>query len=94
MAALGLTTHISTCRRFPPDVVARQGRQRFGLPKVDAGSFGDTPTIIFVAIRLQTIAPRQKTADQCRGNIKTPVLETNLRTASYDHLSNTPVVNQ
>ena len=79
MAGFGLTARISTCRRFPPDVVARQGRQRFGLPKVDAGSFGDTPAIIFVAMRLQTIGPRQKTADQCRGNIKTPVLETILR---------------
>jgi hypothetical protein len=56
-----------------------RGRQRFGLPKVDAGSFGDTPAIIFVAMRLQTIAPRQKTPDQCRGNIKTLVLETILR---------------
>jgi len=54
--------------------------------------------IIFVTMRRQTIAPRQKRQINAMAKIKTLVLLGNdpqdLRSASYGHLNNTPAVNQ
>ncbi len=98
MAGFGLTARMNSCRALPARCRGRAGRQRFGLLKIDAGSFGDRPATIFVTMRRQTIAPRQKRQINAMAKIKTLVLLGNdpqdLRSASYGHLNNTPAVNQ
>jgi hypothetical protein len=96
----GLTARVGACRPLlARSRLARQGRQRFGLLEIDAGSFADTPAIIFIPCGGKQRPRDRKRADQCRGKdqnigITWKRSSESKDRVSYCHLNNTRAMNQ